>query len=91
MKSVWETARYYLKVAAEAINLEPEITERLSTPMRFVEFAIPVRMDNGDKKLFVAYRSHHCDALGPCKDGTRVKPDLTPEEIKALSMFMSTP
>ncbi|HHZ03620.1 Glu/Leu/Phe/Val family dehydrogenase [Acetomicrobium hydrogeniformans] len=89
MKNVWETARYYLKVAAEAINLEPEITERLSTPMRFVEFTIPVRMDNGDKKLFVAYRSHHCDALGPCKDGTRVKPDLTPEEIKALSMFMS--
>ncbi len=89
MGNVWDSARHYLNTAARAIDLEPEITERLMTPMRFVEFTIPVRMDNGEKKIFHAYRSHHCDALGPCKDGTRVKPDLTPEEIKALSMFMS--
>lgn len=89
MGNVWDSARHYLKTASESIDLEPEITERLMTPMRFVEFTIPVRMDNGEKKIFHAYRSHHCDALGPCKDGVRVKPDLNPEEIKALSLFMS--
>lgn len=46
-------------------------------------------MDNGSKKIFTAYRSQHQDATGPTKDGTRVRPDLTPEEIKALSLFMS--
>lgn len=89
MRNVWEEAKYNLEMAAKAIKLEPEIVERLSVPMRFVEFTIPVRMDNGEKKIFNAYRSWHCNALGPCKDGTRVKPDLTPEEIKALSLFMS--
>jgi len=89
MKNVWEEARHNLRLAAEAMNLEPEILNRLSTPMRFLEFTVPVRLDDGRKELFTAYRSWHQDATGPAKDGTRVKPDLTPEEIKALSLFMS--
>lgn len=89
MKNVWEEAQHNLRLAAEAMNLEPELLRRLSQPMRFVEFTIPVRLDNGQKELFTAYRSWHQDATGPTKDGTRVKPDLTPEEIKALSLFMS--
>lgn len=89
MKNVWEEAQYNLRQAAEAMGLEPEITERLLTPMRFTEFTIPVRMDDGSKKMFTAYRSWHQNAMGPTKDGTRVRPGLTPEEIKALSVFMS--
>ena len=89
MKNVWEEALFNLSQAAEAMDLEPELLERLSTPMRFTEFTIPVRMDDGSKKIFTAYRSWHQDATGPTKDGTRVRPGLTPEEIKALSLFMS--
>lgn len=89
MKNVWEEALFNLSKAAEAMDLEPELLERLSTPMRFTEFTIPVRMDDGSKKIFTAYRSWHHDATGPTKDGTRVRPGLTPEEIKALSLFMS--
>lgn len=89
MKNVWEEALFNLSQAAEAMELEPELLERLSTPMRFTEFTIPVRMDDGSKKIFTAYRSWHQDATGPTKDGTRVRPGLTPEEIKALSLFMS--
>ena len=87
--NVWEEAQLNLRKAAETMGLEPEITERLLTPMRFTEFTIPVRMDDGSKKIFTAYRSWHQDATGPTKDGTRVRPGLTPEEIKALSLFMS--
>lgn len=87
--NVWEEAQLNLRKAAETMGLEPEITERLLTPMRFTEFTIPVRMDDGSKKMFTAYRSWHQDATGPTKDGTRVRPGLTAEEIKALSLFMS--
>ncbi len=87
--NVWEEAQLNLRKAAETMGLEPEITERLLTPMRFTEFTIPVRMDDGSKKIFIAYRSVHQDATGLTKDGTRMRPDLTPEEIKALSLFMS--
>ena len=89
MKNVWEEAQFNLTKAAKAMGLEADITERLLTPMRFTEFTIPVRMDDGSKKMFTAYRSWHQDATGPTKDGTRVRPNLTPEEIKALSLFMS--
>jgi glutamate dehydrogenase/leucine dehydrogenase len=89
MNNVWEEAKYNLEQAAEVMGMKDDILERLSTPMRFTEFTIPVRMDDGTRKVFMAYRSNHQDATGPTKDGTRVKPDLTPEEIKALSLFMS--
>lgn len=89
MSNVWEEALFNLEKAAKVMNMKPDILERLSVPMRFTEFTIPVRMDDGTRKVFTAYRSNHQDATGPTKDGTRVKPDLTPEEIKALSLFMS--
>jgi len=89
MRDVWEEARYNLRKAAEIMGMKDDLLERLSTPMRFTEFTIPVRMDDGSRRIFTAYRSNHQDATGPTKDGTRVKPDLTPEEIKALSLFMS--
>lgn len=89
MNNVWEEALFNLKQAAEAMKMKDDIHERLAKPMRFTEFTIPVRMDDGSRKMFTAYRSNHQDATGPTKDGTRVKPDLTPEEIKALSLFMS--
>ena len=86
---VWEEARLNLKKAADVIKLEPELLARLSTPMRFTEFTIPVRLDNGGKALFTAYRSLHQDATGPTKDGTRIRKALSAGEVKALSLFMS--
>jgi glutamate dehydrogenase/leucine dehydrogenase len=89
MSDVWEEARLNLKKAADLINLEPELLTRLSIPMRFTEFTIPVRLDGGGKALFTAYRSLHQDATGPTKDGTRIRKGLTAGEVKALSLFMS--
>ncbi|MDR0622639.1 MAG: Glu/Leu/Phe/Val dehydrogenase [Deltaproteobacteria bacterium] len=89
MPNVWEEALLNLRKAAEIIYLEPELRTRLSTPMRFTEFTIPLRRDDGRKELYTAYRCLHQDATGPTKDGTRIRPGLTPEEIKALSLFMS--
>ncbi len=89
MNNVWEEAKYNLRKAAEVMGMKEDLLVRLSTPMRFTEFTIPVRMDDGSRKIFMAYRSNHQDSTGPTKDGTRIKPDLTTEEIKALSLFMS--
>ena len=38
MKDVWAEAQFNLTQAAEAMGLEPEVLERLKTPMRFTEF-----------------------------------------------------
>lgn len=89
MDKVWESAQLHMKRACELASIEPEVTELMMNPMRTSVFQIPVRMDDGSAKVFTSCRVCHNDALGQTKDGTRVRPDLNVEEIKALAMFMS--
>ncbi len=51
--------------------------------------SVPVRMDNGSLKVFTGYRSQHNTARGPAKGGIRYHPDVTLDEVKALSMWMT--
>ena len=54
MNNVWEEAKYNLRKAAEVMGMKEDLLERLSTPMRFTEFTITVRMDDGSRKIFIA-------------------------------------
>lgn len=89
MGMFWEGALSNLTKAAKTLNLEPEMVKMLSKPMRFVEFQIPLRMDDGSMQVFTAYRSFHSDALGPSCGGVRISPTLTPDEVNALAMTMT--
>jgi len=89
MSSFWEATKLHLQNAGKLLKLEPEMVEFLSKPMRASEFQIPLRMDNDKLQIFTAYRVCHNDALGPTKDGTRIVPDLTMDEVKALAMTMT--
>jgi glutamate dehydrogenase (NAD(P)+) len=46
-------------------------------------------MDNGQVKVFTGFRSQHNDARGPYKGGIRYHPQVTIDEVKALSMWMT--
>jgi len=83
------TALYSLRQAAELAVVDPKVVELLSVPKRTMEFTFPVRMDNGEVKIFTAYRVHWCDALGGFKDGTRFTENLTLDECKALALWMT--
>ncbi len=61
----------------------------LSLPKRIIEINIPVKMDNGDIKMFTWYRSQHNDARGPFKWGIRFHQDVNKDEVMALSLWMS--
>ena len=87
--NVLEAAQQQIKQACMQLGLENQYYERLKWPHRVMEVAIPVRMDDGDIKVFKGYRSQHIDTLGPAKGGIRFHPDVTLEEVKALSMWMS--
>src|SRR3989339_995263 len=78
-----------LEKVKKIINLEENIFEQLKQPHRVVEFAVPVKMDNGLIKVFKAFRSQYNDARGPYKGGIRFHQDVHKDEVKALSMWMT--
>jgi glutamate dehydrogenase len=84
-----EIARQLIYNATRELGLPMAVYEYLKEPQRVLQFAIPVRMDSGEIKTFTGYRSQHSDVIGPCKGGVRFHPDVTLEEVKALSMWMT--
>ncbi len=61
----------------------------IATPKRVMEVSIPVKMDDGTTKVFIWYRAQHTNARGVYKWGIRFHQDVTYDEVKALSMWMS--
>lgn len=78
-----------LKEAIDILCYSETVYEFLKEPMRFLEVSIPVRMDDNSIKVFKGYRAQHNDASGPTKGGIRFHPDVTADEVKALSGWMS--
>src|ERR687883_783832 len=85
----FEVALRQLDEAAKIINLDNGMHEILSHPKRVLTVAIPTRMDNGEIKVFTGFRSQHNDARGPFKGGIRYHPQVSIDEVKALSMWMT--
>lgn len=89
MNNPFENAMTQLDKAAAIMNLDPEIHEILKQPERILTVSIPVKMDNGSIKVFTGYRSQHNSALGPYKGGIRYHWNVTLDEVKALSFWMT--
>ncbi|SNS84300.1 glutamate dehydrogenase [Anaerovirgula multivorans] len=87
--NVFETAQRQVKQACDKLGADPAVYEILKNPMRVLEVAIPVRMDDGSIKSFIGYRSQHNDAVGPFKGGIRFHQDVNMDEVKALSTWMT--
>lgn len=85
----FEVALKQLQEASKILNLDNGMFEILSNPKRILTVSIPTRMDDGSIKVFTGFRSQHNDARGPHKGGIRYHPDVTLDEVKALSMWMT--
>ena len=85
----WKNALKQLDDAAKILKLDLGVRDMLATPKKVLTVSLPVKMDNGKIKVFTGYRSQHNDFRGPHKGGIRYHPDVTIEEVKALSMWMT--
>ena len=84
-----ESAQRQVKHACDALGLDAAVYEILKEPQRLIEISIPIRMDDGKLRVFKGYRAVHSDATGPGKGGIRFHPGVNPEEVKALSIWMT--
>ena len=85
----YEVALTQLKLASELASIDPWVVEMLRTPKKVLQVAVPVKMDNGELKVFTGYRVQHNDARGPYKGGIRYHQNVTLDEVKALAMWMT--
>lgn len=85
----YEIAQQQIDAAAALLKLPAHVTHILKHPKRVLSVSFPVRMDDGSIRVFEGFRAQHNDAIGPTKGGIRFHPDVTLDEVKALSMWMS--
>ena len=85
----FEIAQAQFDKVAEYLGLDSATRELLRFPLREYHFAIPVRMDDGNVKIFRGFRVQHNDARGPGKGGIRFHPQETVDTVRALSMWMT--
>jgi glutamate dehydrogenase (NAD(P)+) len=82
-------AQKQLYDACKLNGYDNEIYNTLSTPERFVEIKITMKMDDGTLSTFRGFRSQYNSARGPMKGGIRWHPDESASLIKALSALMT--
>ncbi|KXA92294.1 glutamate dehydrogenase [candidate division MSBL1 archaeon SCGC-AAA259E17] len=88
-KNSFEIAKEQLSEVVDLMDLNPAAQEILMNPLRTLQVQIPVKMDDGETKVFTGFRVQHNDARGPTKGGIRFHPDETLDTIKALAMWMT--
>ncbi len=82
-------AQIQFDMAAEYLKLDAGLRQILRTPKRVMEVSVPVKMDNGQTKVFTGFRVQHNVSRGPAKGGLRYHPNVTLDEIKALAAWMT--
>jgi len=85
----WEMACSQLDTVAQKMDLDKSIHAKLRSCKRALIVSIPIRMDNGEVRVFEGYRVQHNLERGPAKGGIRYHPDVTLDEVKALAMWMT--
>ena len=87
--SAWGT---YLAQVESALPYLGSLTRWVGTltrPKRALIVDVPIELDNGEIAHFEGYRVQHSLSRGPGKGGVRYHPDVTLEEVMALSAWMT--
>jgi glutamate dehydrogenase (NAD(P)+) len=75
--------------AAQRLHLDQGTGSVLGSWKREFTVNFPVKMDNGEVRIFTGYRVQHSQARGPAKGGIRYHPNVSIDETRALAMLMT--
>ncbi len=85
----YDMALQHFDAAADLLQLDEPIRERMRLPERELIVHFPVKMRTGRIRTFTGYRVQHSTARGPAKGGIRYHPDVTLDEVRALASWMT--
>jgi glutamate dehydrogenase (NADP+) len=78
-----------LDEAAAHLNIDADVIEKLKYPRETTKVRLMIRMDDGSRKSFIAWRCRYDDTRGPTKGGIRFHPDATEDEVETLAFWMT--
>jgi len=84
----FESLQEQIDDAAAYADVDGDVIERLKHPERVLSTTLSVDMDDGSIEQFRAYRSQFNGDRGPYKGGIRYHPNVTRDEVRALSGWM---
>ncbi|KRA00497.1 glutamate dehydrogenase [Mesorhizobium sp. Root157] len=87
--SLLDSALVRLDEAARHINVDADVIEKLKYPRETTKARLMIRMDDGSRKSFLAWRCRYDDTRGPTKGGIRFHPDATADEVEMLAFWMT--
>ena len=82
-------AQTQLEQAFSNTNIDPNVKTILLQPRNEIIINFPVKLDNGEIKLFKSYRVQHNNILGPYKGGLRFNDSVHLDEVKSLALWMT--
>ncbi len=85
----FEMIQGYLDEAAAVVEMPSYVHTILRQPKNEIIVNFPVRMDNGEYRLFKGYRIQHSNILGPYKGGMRYHETASLDDFKALATTMT--
>ena len=89
MTDIFSQAKKSIFTISKKFNLDQDEVREFLEPHRVVEVEIPIKLKNGQIKVFKGFRSQHNNKLGPYKGGIRFHQNVTKEEVMALSLWMT--
>jgi glutamate dehydrogenase (NADP+) len=78
-----------LDEAAAHLSIDPDVIEKLKYARETAKVRLMIRMDDGSRKSFLAWRCRYDDTRGPTKGGIRFHPSSTAEEVETLAFWMT--
>ena len=88
-QSLFSDASQRLDEALKYASISDDAIERLKLPKSSLKVSIPVRMDNGELRIFPGYRVRYDDTRGPTKGGIRYHQDVSIDEVQSLAFWMT--
>ena len=88
-RSASETVDHYLARAMDRLALDDPVQEVMRAPQQELHVRLPVKLANGDLRVFNGFRVQHNNVRGPFKGGLRYHPRVDLDEVRAMASLMT--
>lgn len=89
MEEMLQGALSHLGEASKYTQVHADVLEKLRYPKEILTARLLLRMDDGSRRSFVAWRCRYDDTRGPTKGGIRYHPDASLDEVVTLAFWMT--